>query len=748
MPLQIPGLDDLNYERLLEEAKRRIPGFTPEWTNFGIDSDPGITLVQLFAFLTDALTYRANRIPDRNRLKFLQLLGIPLQPAAPAKGVVTIGNLRGPLEALPLNPGVVMTAGNIEFLTSDGVTVLPIEAQVYYKQSIKLSDPNYANYLSSYNAVQLANQIQAGGSGTGTAANTVSLMFYETKAMTMPTAANPNPVLDFANTLDNAVYIALLAPIGVNTADGVQTVREKIANQILSIGIAPVLSGAVDPLKPQRFGAALTPYQNLSYQLPGNAGVDPNVAQYIQLQTLSNPNVLDSIGIVQLQMPGASQLQTWSFSDPLIEGTENFPPPLQDPQISSRLITWIKMSLNPVSATSSAVPALRLSWIGINAARVYQAVSVVNEFLGVGSGEPNQQFNLTNTPVLPQSVTVTVQDPVSGVNSFWRPIDDLLAASGAVAVFSVDAEAGLISFGDGLQGARPSSGTRILASYEYGGGRQGNVTIGAIAASRDQRLQGGYSIANPLPTSGGDQGETAADGERRIPLVLRHRDRLVTQNDFRDVTYRTTGVDVGRVEVLPLFVPTTPFVEGVPGVVTVMVAPLYDSLNPLWPLPDILFLRSVCAYLDERRLLTTEVYVRGPDYIPIYVSVGIQPLGDSFPDIVMQSVKDRLNLYLSSLPPGANGRGWLLKKAVLQKDLEAVVSRVAGVDYVDSLLLGQGAGAGVASIGFTGLQLPQLAAVQVSVGTAQSLDTLFAQAPAPAVPGSTSVPVPVFNAKC
>src|SRR5207302_5390410 len=102
MPLQLPVLDDRTFEQLLEEAKRRIPVHTPEWTNFGMESDPGLTIVQLFAFLTDNLLYRANRIPERNQLKFLQLLGVSLRPAAPADGLITISNERGPVEALPL----------------------------------------------------------------------------------------------------------------------------------------------------------------------------------------------------------------------------------------------------------------------------------------------------------------------------------------------------------------------------------------------------------------------------------------------------------------------------------------------------------------------------------------------------------------------------------------------------------------------------------------------------------------------
>src|SRR5215475_11334683 len=125
MPLTVPVLDDRTFEQLLAEAQRRIPSFTPEWNNFGLDSDPGITLVQVFAFLTDALLYRANRYPDTNRLKFLQLLGVPLRPPSAASGIITISNDRGPLTALPLEQGVPVSAGRVDFVTSSPVTVLP-----------------------------------------------------------------------------------------------------------------------------------------------------------------------------------------------------------------------------------------------------------------------------------------------------------------------------------------------------------------------------------------------------------------------------------------------------------------------------------------------------------------------------------------------------------------------------------------------------------------------------------------------
>ena len=88
MPLTVPNLDDRHYQELLDEALARIPVHTPEWTNFN-QSDPGHTLIQVFAFLAETLLYRANRVPELNRQKFLKLLGVSLRPASPAQGLVS-----------------------------------------------------------------------------------------------------------------------------------------------------------------------------------------------------------------------------------------------------------------------------------------------------------------------------------------------------------------------------------------------------------------------------------------------------------------------------------------------------------------------------------------------------------------------------------------------------------------------------------------------------------------------------------
>jgi len=70
MPLQIPSIDDRRYQELLNEALARIPVHNREWTNFN-KSDPGVTLLEVFAFMAESLLYRSNQIPERNRLKIL-----------------------------------------------------------------------------------------------------------------------------------------------------------------------------------------------------------------------------------------------------------------------------------------------------------------------------------------------------------------------------------------------------------------------------------------------------------------------------------------------------------------------------------------------------------------------------------------------------------------------------------------------------------------------------------------------------
>ena len=79
-------------------------------------------------------------------------------------------------------------------------------------------------------------------------------------------------------------------------------------------------------------------------------------------------------------------------------------------------------------------------------------------------------------------------------------------------------------------------------------------------------------MLQPLALGGGEDAETLAVAEKRIPALLRHRDRAVTEEDYRRLSFEAPSIDVGRVEVLPRFKPRDRRFN-VPGVVSVMALP-------------------------------------------------------------------------------------------------------------------------------------------------------------------------------
>jgi predicted phage baseplate assembly protein len=85
--LAVPNLDDRRFQDILDDARRMIPRFCPEWTDHNL-SDPGITLLELYAWMTDLLLFRLNQVPERNYVKFLELIGVQLEPARPASAEI------------------------------------------------------------------------------------------------------------------------------------------------------------------------------------------------------------------------------------------------------------------------------------------------------------------------------------------------------------------------------------------------------------------------------------------------------------------------------------------------------------------------------------------------------------------------------------------------------------------------------------------------------------------------------------
>ncbi|MCC6234191.1 MAG: putative baseplate assembly protein, partial [Verrucomicrobiales bacterium] len=328
----------------------------------------------------------------------------------------------------------------------------------------------------------------------------------------------------------------------------------------------------------------------------------------------------------------------------------------------------------------------------------------------------------------------------AGVWMTWKEVDGFHASGAEDRHFMVDLEAGRVRFGNGLRGHAPQIGQRIRAlRYQYGGGTAGNVAAGAISKLTDFPS---LVSTNPIGAYGGGEGESIESALDRIPGELRRRDRAVTADDFRELALATPGAHIARAECLPRFHPPTLTPERA-GIVSVMVWPAEDKAHPNAPQPDRNTLRAVCAWLDPRRLVTTELYVIPPTYRRIALAVGVEVKDGYGIEAVRNWVELILRQYLAPLPPyGPEGTGWPLGRRVHDRELEAAALQVEGVEFLHELKVAgwdETTGTWVAgSVDLRPYEVPELAEIAVVDGP-----VTFAAGESVEPPSQPTVPVPI-----
>ncbi|MQS39645.1 putative baseplate assembly protein [Streptomyces katsurahamanus] len=130
MALPSPNLDDRRFQQLVDEAKRYVQQRSPEWTDHNV-SDPGVTLIETFAYMVDQLLYRLNRVPDKNYSAFLDLLGVTLFPPTTARAEVDFWLSAPQPETVRLPAGTEVATSRGEageavvFSTSDDLPIVP-----------------------------------------------------------------------------------------------------------------------------------------------------------------------------------------------------------------------------------------------------------------------------------------------------------------------------------------------------------------------------------------------------------------------------------------------------------------------------------------------------------------------------------------------------------------------------------------------------------------------------------------------
>ena len=713
MPLPAPILDDRSFEQLRDELVRRIPVYAPEWTDHNA-SDPGIALLELFAFLGESLLYRFNQIPESTYLAYLRLLDVPLRPAVPARAIVCFTPPGA--AAVAVDKATALHAGALGWETLDEVAALPATARAVARRA--------ADAPQDLDRAEFAKQsLQALGIDEAAGA-----LFYEPQVLGEDPLATDAALLELPEAVDGALWVAVLTDGAAAALDG----------QALSLGV--VLDGDPGAMAARAAcpgAGAGTPGPAVVWQVSSGALDGAGEPRYETLQLVGDTTRgLTADGVVRLRLPATVAGRMFAPPQDALLGTGDWPPELEDSDLAAKVVVWLR-AFRPDGGRFG-----RLRWLAANAAEAEQTRRALPELLGVGTGEARQRHQLVHAPVLPASLTIDVEEEDGFVA--WQRVEGFEGSGDGDRHYTVDPEAALVTFGDGVRGLVPPLGRRIrTGGYRYGGGRAGNVPAGAI----DKADGPAVKLANILPAAGGADAETIAQAIDRIPGELRRRDRAVTRGDFADLALGTPGADVGRAEVLPQFHPKRPDAQSA-GCVSVVCWPREDRRHPAAPMPDRRLLDDVCAHLDERRLVTTELYVLPPTYRPVSVAVGVQVKPGYGADAVRRWVELVVRQYLAPLPPyGPAGGGWPLGRRVHGPELEAAALQVEGVEFLEGLDVAARLPDGSWQPGTVVLapyEVPELIGITVVAGPPLAAGARLE----PAAPAHPPVPVPVIAAHC
>ncbi|MCC5659034.1 putative baseplate assembly protein [Nostoc sp. XA010] len=674
------NLDDRSFDDLVQESILRIPRYCQEWTDHNL-SDPGITFIEVFAWLTDQMLLRFNQVPRKNYIAFLELLGIRLQPPAPAQTDLTFYLTTDLPETNIIPTGVEVATLRTE--TTEAIVFSTDRPLVIGKPYLRhfLTAPTTEDFPQAFRDrftnlwTPQANN-QWGGNE--------QILFDET----------PQP--------GNCFYI-ILEP------------EDPLEGNVLAItfqGAAATPTG-INPNQPPRRWEAW----------------DGDKWQPILLREIDDAT--KGFSFHEIAQQGGNPAQG---ADVILHLPEKFP----ITTFTTYRGRWLRCVLTATQARQSTYNnSPRIIGLGVRSiggtVRASHSTLIRDERLGISDGTPGQTFQLLGTPVLGRRENEYIWvTPPGGLPQNWQEVSDFADSGSEDRHYTIDSLSGTVQFGplirepDQLQkrtqirskiqqpaledtivqmrdtetqaldhqyGAVPARGAEIkMVAYRIGGGRLGNVQSGALQFKKSE-IPYIASVINHKPAINGADAESLEQAVLRAPQILRTRDRAVTNEDFEVLAQRAGAGAVARVRCLP-----ADSGSGA-GTVRLIVVPQANTdaiakgegISPeLFTLQPALR-EQVLSYLDERRLLGVQVQLQEADFVGVSVQTEVALEPAYYNPLAQQEILLNLRValyrYLNPLTGGLDGKGWPFGRPVYTSDIVALLQKIPGVRYLGAVVL-------------------------------------------------------------
>jgi predicted phage baseplate assembly protein len=708
MFVPLPNLDDRRWSDLVDEGRALIPVYSPAWTDHNAH-DPGITLMEMLAWIAETDIYRVDRIPDSHVRAFLSLVGIRVRPPSAARAVVAFTLKPGTTEAVPLPATTMLTTGA-------GATALKFGLR---------------REISVQPAMLVAVQVESGGkfrdvTGDWQRGKPIALF-----------GDNPQPgdsfYLGFDSGLESGASLSLYFELSGDKAgeaerqrilDEIAARRQSNCGRLDDCRQSPSATPPAPELPPHHSAVIVWEAQTApgfwetieatddtraltlsgSVVLPlsqtvakARSGAVAKSLAYVRARFASGSSDTAPIAArvhanaVEVEQSAPVWEQWTVATEVVVVGTR--PPPGG--------FAWLYVDFDASGQISGlefapeANDALYVRVLDYQPATNAQTGLLVVEAqrIGVGTGAPNQRYGLRVSQLSEPGCEVYTLE--LGCLRKWWQRESLLASGAADSDFVLEAGAAAVEFGDGQNGRVPPAGAVIIAVASETAGAGGNAAADTISAldlglhnvallhDPCQTMKQFERITNPSPAAGGADEETLAHAEGRAVQTLQKRSRAVTLDDCEALALETPGTGIARAAALANQHPGFQCYAA-PGFITLVIVPHLPLGRPV---PSAGLLAAVSAYLNRRHVIGTRIEVTAPEYLEVGVNAGVRAFPGQNKTVVRDAVVAALQKFLDPLQGGADGAGWPLGRDVYISEVVEVIAAVPGVDHVVSIEL-------------------------------------------------------------
>lgn len=645
MSLPEPVLDDLRFQKdLVDEARRRIIRYCPDWTDYNV-SDPGITLIELFAWMTEMLTYRLNLVPEKNYIRFLDLLGVQLKPAS-CSTTELIFRLSVPLPLKPEDTTFTVVPQGLEVATRRTED----EPEILFSTDERL-------LIAGPKLLHLRREEEVN------------------KNYLPRLGIEPFYAFDRVPRQGNTFYIGF-------------DDKQSLAGYLLQLHFTC-----------QAMQATGVRRDDPPWVWEFSTGVD----QWMEIAPSTRADERDSTGGLNNADGRVMFYLPLNFAPGQVHGRNGYwlrcrfeqRRPEQGVYTQSPRITSLQAFVQGATVRATNAVVMTHEFLGVSNGEHGQSVQLGHApVLTLREGEALEFEEL-------------VDGELAFV--VWTQVDDFAHSTRYDRHFSLNTTTGEIRLGPSVRqpdgsmrqyGRVPEAGRQMrFSQYRFGGGSAGNVPIDGIQMLKTT-VPYVDSVSNRVRATGGRDQESLEEAKQRARREVRAQQRAVTADDFEHFAL-SSGRNIARVRCNP-FDGRASAGDTPPGTVDLLAVPsAMDAVR----VGDLSRLRldealrdELMRHLDQYRLLTVNLRVREPIYIGVKVVAEVVLTGQSLPEIVRERVRAALCAFLSPLDIGgytatdeserAGWVGWPFGRDLYVAELYALIQGVPGVKYVRDVKLG------------------------------------------------------------